>query len=110
MKYIEIKDYQVPDDARFDVPRANAGQILEVAYGGFGAGPWDDGDRYKRVLDRSTNITTHHRRESDLVRCVRCGGESWPGADSHWRGRRVTSGTPPWSSIACDGKQEEITQ
>lgn len=44
---------QVPDGVRFDVPPHRQGQIVEVAYGGFGRAEHGPGDEYKRVHDRS---------------------------------------------------------
>ena len=44
---------QIPDGVRFDVPMHRQGQIVEVAYGGFGRPEHGPGDEYKRVHDRS---------------------------------------------------------
>jgi hypothetical protein len=63
--YQEIDETQVPDGVRFDVPRRNQGQMIEVAYGGFGAGPWDDGDLYKRVKDRTAPTTRFYQLKGE---------------------------------------------
>jgi len=52
-KYVRCNESDVPERVRFDVPRANQGQIVEIAYGGFGRYEHDVGDPYKRVIDRS---------------------------------------------------------
>lgn len=46
---------------RFDVPRRNQGQIVEVAYGALGAGEAGRGDPWMRVIDRSDGSTTFWR-------------------------------------------------
>jgi hypothetical protein len=51
--YQPIQSAQIPPGVRFDVPRRNQGQIIEVAYGGFGRSEHDDGDLYRRVFDQS---------------------------------------------------------
>lgn len=53
MSYKQINGSEVPAGVRWHVPRRNQGQIVEVAYGGFGRGEMDAGDPYKRVEDRS---------------------------------------------------------
>lgn len=52
----------IPDGVRFDVPRRNQGQIIEVAYGDFGRSPNDNGDPWKRVVDRSDGSVQYYRR------------------------------------------------
>lgn len=52
-KYVPCAAHEIPAKVRFDVPGQNQGQIIEVAYGGFGAAEHGDGDDYKRVHDRS---------------------------------------------------------
>jgi len=42
----------IPGAVRFDVPRRNQGQIVEVAYGTMGRAEADVGDPWKRVIDR----------------------------------------------------------
>lgn len=53
--YTPITPNQVPDGLRFDVPRRNQGQIVEVAYGGpmSQRSEHDEGAPYKRVTDAS---------------------------------------------------------
>lgn len=62
MIYVEIDVSAVPLGVRFDVPGQNAGQFIEVAYGGFCRGEHAAGDPYRRVLDRSTHRVTYARR------------------------------------------------
>jgi hypothetical protein len=52
-KYERINAKEIPTAVRFDVPRPNQGQIIEVAYGGFSRYEHDDGAEYMRRLDRS---------------------------------------------------------
>ena len=56
-KYIPCSRADIPANVRFDTPRRNMGQIVEVSYGGFGAAEHDDGDPYMRVTDRSAGTT-----------------------------------------------------
>ncbi len=51
--YREIPARLVPDGIRWDIPGRNAGQIVEIAYGTFGRSAAADGERYRRVHDRS---------------------------------------------------------
>lgn len=51
-KYVECWEREIPEGVRFDVPRRNQGQMIEVAYGGFGRYENDEGAPYKRVTDR----------------------------------------------------------
>jgi len=53
MSYREIPEAEIPERVRFDVPRHNQGQIVEVAYGGYGRAEMGDGDPYRRVTDTS---------------------------------------------------------
>lgn len=66
-KYIEISASRIPGNVRFDVPRRNQGQHVEVAFGGFGRYEHDDGDQYKRIVDRSTGRTTYYRLSTDAA-------------------------------------------
>jgi hypothetical protein len=43
----------IPQAARFDVPRQNQGQTVEVAYGTLGRAQADVGDPWKRIIDFS---------------------------------------------------------
>jgi hypothetical protein len=52
-KYVECDKSEIPAGVRFDTPRSNQGQIVEVSYGGFGAAEHDDGDPYMRRTDTS---------------------------------------------------------
>ncbi len=61
-KYIRISESQIPEGVRFDVPGPNQGQIVEVAYGGFGRAEHGDGDPYKRVTDRSDRSVEYYKR------------------------------------------------
>lgn len=51
--YVRCNETDVPPGVRFDVPRRNDGQIVEIAYGGFDRAAHDDGDEYMRRHDRS---------------------------------------------------------
>ena len=55
MKYIytKIDKSQIPAGVRFDTPRRNQGQIVEVSYGTFGRYEAGAGDPYKRCIDHS---------------------------------------------------------
>ena len=63
VKYVAIG--AAPRVHRWDVPRACAGQIVEVSYGE----PFSHSDEagfgslYRRVHDRSDNSVTYYRRE-----------------------------------------------
>lgn len=62
-KYIRCEKRDIPTGVRFDVPRRNQGQAVEVAYGTFGRYEASNGDPYKRVLDRSIgpDAVTYYR-------------------------------------------------
>ncbi len=62
--YTKIEESQVPAGVRFDVPRHNQGQIVEVAYGGFDRSEHGNGDPYKRVTDRSDRSVAFYKRVS----------------------------------------------
>jgi len=49
--YVPIKATDVPAGVRFDVPKRNQGQSVEVAWGGFGRYEHSEGDDFKRVTD-----------------------------------------------------------
>lgn len=55
-KYAPIEANKVPSDVVWNVPGRLAGQIVEVAYGGFGRSEKDDGDPYRRVTDQSLQV------------------------------------------------------
>ena len=65
IKYVECRESEIPADIRFDVPRRNQGQIVEVAYGTFSRGEAGPGDPYKSVYDRSTQGPTRYYRLVD---------------------------------------------
>lgn len=52
-RYVKISKSQVPAGVRFDTPRWNAGQIIEVQYGTHSRYEAGDGDPWKRVIDHS---------------------------------------------------------
>jgi hypothetical protein len=66
--YVKIEAYDLPAGLRFDVPRRNQRQIVEIAYGGprHQASEYDDDAQYKRVTDRSEPAgearVTYYRR------------------------------------------------
>jgi hypothetical protein len=65
-RYTPCSATDIPEGVRFDIPRRNQGQTIEVAYGGFSRAGHDEGDDYRRTLDRSTGETTYARLvESD---------------------------------------------
>lgn len=55
--YSTVASSRVSDRVRFDVPHRNLGQIVEVAYGGYGRVEHEYGAPYKRVIDRSLSAT-----------------------------------------------------
>lgn len=66
--YVPCAAQDVPGDVRFDVPARHQGQIVEVAYGGYGRHAHDEGDLYKRIVDRSAYGAAEYYR---LVKAVR---------------------------------------
>lgn len=62
--YQEIDESRIPSGVRWDVAPSAQGQMVEVAYGTFGAGEAGPGDPYKRVTDRADGSRTYYRRES----------------------------------------------
>lgn len=63
-RYVEIAREAVPEGLRWDVPRQNQGQIVEVAYADAPAEASEAcfGSEYRRVRDRSDGRVTYHRR------------------------------------------------
>lgn len=61
-QYEQCKEADIPAGVRFDVPRRQQGQIVEVAFGGRRRDEHDVGDPYKRVTDRSVGEVTYYRR------------------------------------------------
>jgi hypothetical protein len=63
-EYVEVAASGFISDLRWDVPRRNAGQIVEVAYSAFppSRGEADHGDKYKRVYDASTGDVRYFER------------------------------------------------
>lgn len=59
--YTKIDEGALPRGVRFDVPRRNQGQIIEVAYGGFRRAEHDEGDPFKRVTDNGLGVGTPDR-------------------------------------------------
>lgn len=68
MKYEECSVRAIPDGVRFDVTRRNDGQIVEIAYGGFGAAEHGRGDPWMRIIDRSVGPGATYYRRVDLTR------------------------------------------
>lgn len=52
-RYVECRAEDIPAAVSFTVPRRNGGQMIEVAYGGFGRAEHDAGDPFKRVENRA---------------------------------------------------------
>lgn len=62
--YTRIPQSAIPSDVCFDVPRRCAGQMVEVAYGGFGGfcrPEHDSGSPYKRITDTSDREVTYYK-------------------------------------------------
>jgi len=52
-----------PKVIRWDTPRANQGQMIQVSYGDTRwEAEYGEGDRYQRVIDHSTGETWYYRR------------------------------------------------
>lgn len=60
----EITLADIPDGVRFDVPRENQGQIIEIAYGGFDRAPHTSSAPFKRVNDTSRISVRYYRRSA----------------------------------------------
>jgi hypothetical protein len=65
MRYVQMRASQIPSDVRFDTWRPSAGQMVEVEYGGYGAGARGPGDPYRRVTDHSDGSVVVYRRDDD---------------------------------------------
>lgn len=61
-RYVRISESAVPEGVRFDCPRRNEGQMVLVEYGGFARREHDEGDEFKRVIDRSLGGKTTYFR------------------------------------------------
>lgn len=64
-RYVPISADQIPSGVTWNVPRRHRGQMIEVAYGGWGrAAQHDEGDEYKRETDLSLHpqATSCYRR------------------------------------------------
>lgn len=61
MKYVKCDMKDIPAKVRFDVPRHCQGQIVEVAYGGFGRAEQGEGSPWKRITDHSDHSVTYYR-------------------------------------------------
>ena len=60
MKYVKVEERHVPRGVRFDVTRASAGQMIQIAYSGFDRHEHGDGDRFKMVTDRSLREASYY--------------------------------------------------
>lgn len=63
-RYALIDRSELPANLRWDVPRRNQGQTVEVAYAHQTPktrSEADDGDHYKRVTDHSDRSVTYYR-------------------------------------------------
>lgn len=61
-RYVEVPADTMPDDLRWDVPRVNQGQVVEVAYACPGSrGEAGYGDPYQRVTDQSEPTGSQRR-------------------------------------------------
>jgi hypothetical protein len=68
-KYIVCSKSEIPEGVRWDVPGRHQGQIIEIAYGAFGATGFDDGAPYRKVTDQSLDVTDPGR----VTYCRRAG-------------------------------------
>jgi hypothetical protein len=57
---------ELPLRLRFDTPRRNQGQIVEVSYGTFGRAEADSCDPYMLVTDHSDGTTSFYRRRDHV--------------------------------------------
>lgn len=67
VRWVEISETEIPNSVRFDTPRQNQGQILEVSYADVKPHKSEASDfdaKYKRIIDHSTQTTTFYRREA----------------------------------------------
>lgn len=60
-RYVPVAESAIPSGVRFDVPRRNQGQTVEVSYGDFGRSEHDRGDLYMRIEDRSDRRVTYYQ-------------------------------------------------
>jgi hypothetical protein len=58
-----IPSWEVPERVRFDVPRRNQGQIVEVSYGTFGRAEADGNGPYMSVTDHGNGERRTYRRK-----------------------------------------------
>jgi len=62
--YVSCGEDEIPADLRWDLPPANVGQTIEVAYAELGgASSALPGAPYKRVTDHSDQSVAYYRRE-----------------------------------------------
>lgn len=62
-RYVPCSLSDIPEGVTFHVLARDQGQIVEVAWGEFGAAEHGPGDPWKRVVDRSEGPTpTYYRR------------------------------------------------
>jgi hypothetical protein len=61
--WLPIPSWEVPEGVRFDTPRRNQGQIVEVAYGTLGRAEAGSCDPYMEVIDRSSGERRTYRRK-----------------------------------------------
>lgn len=59
--YVRCQESEIPIGIRWDTPRHNQGQMVEVSYGTFGRGEAGSGDPYKRIEDRTDRTVTYWR-------------------------------------------------
>lgn len=72
--YAPCDEKDVPGNVRFGESPRHPNGIVTVEYGGFGRSAPDEGDPYKRVIDRSVGGgTTYYRRVEGRPR-LRMGG------------------------------------
>jgi hypothetical protein len=59
-RYVACRESDIPAGVRFDVPRRDQGQMIEVAYGGYGRAEHGEGDPYMRVTDHTDRSTAYY--------------------------------------------------
>jgi hypothetical protein len=106
-KYVPCSKTDIPETVRFDVPGRLQGQMIEVAFGGFGRYEHDEGDLYKRVTDRGgTGGPPNYYRWIETTSCRRAGVEVrlYESCDPRWADHKVGD------TIDVDGAPYTITE
>lgn len=59
--YVPCSEADIPEGIRFDTPRSNQGQMVEVSYGTFGRAEAGPGDPYERDIDHADGTVEYFR-------------------------------------------------